>query len=215
MVQTVWIARHGNRIDFVNPDWFNTAERPYDPHLSDDGIVQAQQLAKHLVGQEITQIFASPFLRTVQTAAWVAEALDLPLKLDWGLGEWLNPEWMSTFPETLLLEQLAAQFPRITLNHPGGAPEYPETWDQCLKRTGATTKRLVEAFPEDNLLLVGHGASVVGAAKALAPMALQDFQLKVPLCSLFKLVRHHPEWQVELTADTAHLGQHETTIRWN
>ncbi|HEY9813715.1 MAG TPA: histidine phosphatase family protein, partial [Candidatus Sericytochromatia bacterium] len=25
MPQTVWIARHGNRLDFVNPEWFNTA----------------------------------------------------------------------------------------------------------------------------------------------------------------------------------------------
>ena len=46
--QTVWIARHGNRIDFVNPEWFNTAKRPYDPHLSDDGILQAQKLANRL-----------------------------------------------------------------------------------------------------------------------------------------------------------------------
>jgi hypothetical protein len=41
MTQIVWIARHGNRLDFVNPEWFNTAERPYDPPLSEDGIEQA------------------------------------------------------------------------------------------------------------------------------------------------------------------------------
>ncbi|MGK7892391.1 MAG: histidine phosphatase family protein, partial [Xenococcus sp. (in: cyanobacteria)] len=37
MKQTVWIARHGNRLDFVNPEWFNTATRRYDPPLSEDG----------------------------------------------------------------------------------------------------------------------------------------------------------------------------------
>ncbi|MBV8884961.1 MAG: histidine phosphatase family protein, partial [Chroococcidiopsidaceae cyanobacterium CP_BM_RX_35] len=68
MAQTVWLARHGNRIDFVNPEWFKTAERRYDPHLSDDGVVQAQQLAQRLKGEGIAHIFASPFLRTVQTA---------------------------------------------------------------------------------------------------------------------------------------------------
>ena len=96
--QTVWIARHGNRIDFVHPEWFNTAKRRYDPHLSDDGILQAQQLANRLIGENITQIFTSPFLRTVQTANEVAKVLDLSIKLDWDLCEWLNPKWMSTMP---------------------------------------------------------------------------------------------------------------------
>lgn len=154
MPQTVWIARHGNRIDFVNPAWFNTAERPYDPYLSDDGQIQAQQLAKRLVGEKITQIIASPFLRTVQTANAVAEVLDLPLKLDWGLGEWLNSDWMATFPETLPAEILAQQFPRIDLSHPVGVPRYPETWPDCLQRTGETAQRLVAQFPDDDLLLV-------------------------------------------------------------
>jgi broad specificity phosphatase PhoE len=58
MSKTVWIARHGNRIDFVNPAWFDTAERPYDPHLSEDGQIQAQQLANRLVGEGITQIIS-------------------------------------------------------------------------------------------------------------------------------------------------------------
>jgi len=33
----------------------------------------------------IAHIFASPFLRTVQTANQIAEALDLPIKLESGL----------------------------------------------------------------------------------------------------------------------------------
>lgn len=61
MSQTVWIARHANRLDFVNPDWFLTAERRYDPPLSEDGIVQAQQLARRLKPENIAHIFASPF----------------------------------------------------------------------------------------------------------------------------------------------------------
>ncbi|MGL5079890.1 MAG: histidine phosphatase family protein [Microcoleaceae cyanobacterium] len=214
MTQTVWIARHGNRIDFVNPEWFKTAERPYDPHLSEDGFVQAQQLANRLAGEGITQVFSSPFLRTVQTAHQVAETLNLPLKLDWGLCEWLNSDWMPALPETLPLELLAERFPAITLEHSAGTPYYPETWAECLQRSGATAKRLVEALPQENLLFVGHGASVVGTATALAP-TLQDRQLRAPLCCLFKLVRHDPEWIVELMADTAHLSIIESKVRWN
>ncbi|VXD12369.1 conserved hypothetical protein [Planktothrix serta PCC 8927] len=210
MPQTVWIARHGNRIDFVNPAWFNTAERRYDPHLSDDGEIQAKQLANRLVGEGITQIIASPFLRTVQTANAVAEKLDLSIKLDWGLGEWLNPDWMSC-PETLPLAILSQEFPRIDLSHPVGVFHYPETWEDCLKRTADTAKRLVNTFPQDDLLLVGHGASVLGTALALIP-SLKETEIKPSLCCLFKLVQNGEKWILELNDDTEHLTESETVI---
>ncbi|MEL7038157.1 MAG: histidine phosphatase family protein [Cyanobacteria bacterium J06592_8] len=214
MTQTVWIARHGNRIDFVNPEWFNTAERRYDPHLSDDGFVQAQQLANRLVGEGITHIFSSPFLRTVQTANLVAETLNLPLKLQWGLGEWLNPEWMSTDPETLTPAALAEQFPRIDLSYPIGEARYPETWQDCLNRTAKTAQNLVAAFPNDDLLFVGHGASVLGTAMGLVP-TLTEKDIKASLCCLVKLVRQNNDWFVELYGDVSHLDQIETTLRFN
>ncbi|WP_254175031.1 histidine phosphatase family protein [Planktothrix pseudagardhii] len=213
MPQTIWIARHGNRIDFVNPAWFNTAERRYDPHLSEDGEIQAQQLANRLVGEGITQIIASPFLRTVQTANAVAERLDLSIKLDWGLGEWLNPDWMS-FPETLPPEILAQKFPRIDLSYPVGVFQYPETWEACLKRTANTAKRLVTTFPQDDLLFVGHGASVLGTAMGLIP-SLKENEMKAALCCLFKLVQNQNQWILELKGDTSHLTEAETVIRFN
>jgi len=40
------------------------------------------QLGQRLKREDIAHIFASPFLRTVQTANQVAEALDLPIKLE-------------------------------------------------------------------------------------------------------------------------------------
>ncbi len=213
MTQTIWIARHGNRIDFVNPAWFNTAERRYDPHLSDDGQIQAQQLAHRLMGEGITQIITSPFLRTVQTANAVAECLDLSIKLDWGLGEWLNPDWMS-FPETLPPEILAQEFPRIDLSHPIGIPRYPETWNDCLERTSNTAKRLVNTFHQDHLLFVGHGASVLGTTLGLIP-SLKETEIKPSLCSLMKLVQDGENWVLELNGDTSHLTQAETVIRFN
>ncbi|MDJ0554616.1 MAG: histidine phosphatase family protein [Microcoleaceae cyanobacterium MO_207.B10] len=211
--QTVWIARHGNRIDFVNPEWFNTAERPYDPHLSEDGLIQAKQLANRLVGENITQIFTSPFLRTVQTANEVAEILDLPLKLDWGLCEWLNPDWMPNMPETLLQDIMAQNYQRIDLSYTAGTPQYPETWEACLKRTGETVQRLATQFPNENILLVGHGASVIGAAAGLVGL-IAETEVKASLCCLVKIVRQEQQWVMELSGDTSHLDNSETAIRF-
>jgi broad specificity phosphatase PhoE len=214
MTQTVWIARHGNRIDFVNPEWFNTAQRRYDPHLSDDGIIQAQQLAKRLSSENITHIFASPFLRTVQTAYSVAEILDLPLKLDWGLCEWLNVEWMSEQPETLSVETLVQQFPRIDQTHITPVTKYPETRQDCLSRTGEAARRLVASYPDKDLLFVGHGLSVLGTAMGLVP-SLTASEITASLCCLVKLVRNGSDWTVELFGDTSHLSNTETTVRFN
>ena len=40
-VQRVFIIRHGERLDNVDYDWVMTAERPYDPPLTDEGTREA------------------------------------------------------------------------------------------------------------------------------------------------------------------------------
>ncbi len=212
MTQTIWIARHANRLDFVNPDWFLTAERPYDPPLSDDGLEQAQRLANRLKFEPIRHIFASPFLRTVQTAHAIAEILDLPLKLEWGLCEWLNSDWMHTKPETLPPLVLAEQYPRIDLSYSSRiVPEYPESEMTCLARAGATAKQLAQEFPED-LLLVGHGASVLGTTLGLVE---GNPEITASLCCLVKVVWKSDRWFLELNGDTSHLQSTEQQIRFN
>jgi broad specificity phosphatase PhoE len=212
MPQTVWIARHGNRIDFVNPEWFNTAQRRYDPPLSEDGLIQAKQLGQRLVGEGIKHIFASPFLRTVQTAFQVAEALDLSIKLEFGLSEWLNPEWMTHDPERMPIELLQEKFPRIDTSYTSRViPRYPETSEMVLQRTAQTAQLLTAEFSED-MLLVGHGASVVGTTQGLVGGIPE---VNASLCCLVKLVHQEQKWLMELNGDTSHLSQTEQVIRFN
>jgi broad specificity phosphatase PhoE len=212
MTQTVWIARHGNRLDFVNPEWFNTAQRKYDPPLSDDGVVQARELATRLKSENIAHIFASPFVRTIQTAHEVARVLNLPIKLEAGICEWLNPHWMDETPETHPQEWLAQQYPTIDWDYQSLVnPQYPETETQLYQRNAETIKALVEKFSED-ILIVGHGASVLGTAKGLVS---EKLSFKVSLCSLTKVVERNNIWEIELTTDTSHLSQTEQQVRLN
>lgn len=215
MSQIIWIARHANRLDFVKPEWFLTAERRYDPPLSEDGFIQAQQLANRLNREKIAYIFASPFLRTVQTANAVAEILDLPIKLETGLSEWLNPAWMTEEPKRLSTWELAELFPRIDTSYtPRIAARYPETHEQVRTRSGQTARCLAAEFSPHDILLVAHGASVLGAAMGLVgEIALTE--VKASLCSLVKVVRQHPEWLLELKGDTSHLMQVEEVVRFN
>lgn len=221
MSQIVWIARHANRLDFVNPDWFLTAKRRYDPPLSEDGFEQAQQLANHLKSEKIHHIFASPFLRTVQTANAIAEVLNLPIYLETGLSEWLNPDWMDEEPERHPLDELVELYPRIDASYtPRIAAKYPETREQVRVRSGQTARCLVTEFAPENILFVAHGASVQGAAMGLAGEAA-DTGEKIRLCALFKLVRNSclktpakpTEWEIELKGDTSHLDRVEEVVR--
>lgn len=204
-VRTVWIARHGNRQDFVDLSWHETAALPFDPGLSPDGVEQARRLAQRLRHEPIAYIFASPFLRTVQTAHEVAAVLDLPVYLEPGLGEWLNPAWFPAEPERHDPAVLADRFPRVDLSHvPVGKAVYPEPEEAtALTRAGETARRLVEAYPS-NLLMMGHGVSVAGAATGLVPGATVT---ACPLCSLFKVVRRDDAWHLDLCADVSHLDE--------
>jgi broad specificity phosphatase PhoE len=212
MTQTVWIARHANRLDFVNPEWFNTAERPYDPPLSKDGFGQATELGKRLQLEKIVHIFASPFLRTVQTANEIAYFLDLPIKLETGLSEWLNPDWMSKMPDRLPPEVLAQKYPRIDLRYESRVmPKFPENEKDVMSRTAQTVQQLVSEFSED-ILLIGHGASVLGTTRGLVG---GNTNYRVSLCSLFKIVKESEQWILDLEGDTSHLSQSESTVRFN
>ncbi|BBA79882.1 phosphoglycerate mutase [cyanobacterium endosymbiont of Rhopalodia gibberula] len=207
--QTVWIARHGNRLDFVNPEWFDTAEYPYDPPLSEDGIIQAQQLGKRLQSENIVHIFASPFLRTIQTAHQVAEILDLEIKLEAGLAEWYNPEWMSEHPTIHPPDYLNREYPRINWHYSSKfIPQYPETETKVMQRTGEIVKQLIAEFSED-ILLVGHGISVLGTTWGLVAGTPK---IRATLCCLVKVVYKDDRWQLKLNGDTSHLNKKESKI---
>lgn len=213
MSQTVWIARHGNRLDFVNPEWFNTAAKRYDPPLSEDGFVQARELAQRLKTENISHIFASPFLRTIQTANEVAKVLQLPIKLEGGLGEWHNDEWMTEKPETQTREWLTKKYPLIDWNYSSYLmPAYPESKLDVFQRTQTTITKLVADFDND-ILIVGHGASVFGVTKGLIP---QIPEFKVALCCLTKIVKTQSDtWHLDFYGDITHLSETESQIRLN
>ena len=110
-----------------NPTWRATAERPHDPPLSADGIIQAQETGARLARERIDHIFVSPFLRTVETAWHIAERLDLPISIEHGLCEMLLAEWFSAMPEFLPVEEMARRFSRVnTAYHSVHQPVYPE-----------------------------------------------------------------------------------------
>ena len=79
----LWVLRHGEAVPYGScPD----SER----ELTDHGRNEALSSAAHLIGQPLTAIYASPYLRAQQTAQIVREALGFEPEIR--TVEWLTPE---------------------------------------------------------------------------------------------------------------------------
>ena len=121
---------------------------------------------------------------------------------------------MSETPEKMPIKELVALFPRIDINYTSRViAQYPEIGETAFLRAGETAKKLAEEFSED-ILLVGHGASVVGATMGLVGEVAQ-MEIKAALCCLIKVVRFDSHWVLKLNGDTSHLAQVEEVIRFN
>jgi broad specificity phosphatase PhoE len=165
--RAIWLARHGSRLDFDDPEWARSAARPYDPPLSGHGREQARGMADRLARVPIAYLFSSPFLRCVETAAPIAERVGVAIRIERGLSEWLNSEWFPEPPELLPLSVLAESFPRVDVTYRSrGDAQYGESGPGALRRSGDTARKLAAEYA-GNLVMVGHGASVLGAMAAL------------------------------------------------
>lgn len=201
--QVVWLCRHGERLDHVNPAFGGD-----DPQLSTTGIIQAKETGTRLKDEGITRIFASPFLRTVQTAFFIAEAINVPIRIEWGLCEWLNKDWFSEKPKLRSIDALCNGFDHIDPTHRSLLlPSFPEDGEQASVRAGETARRLADAYPNESILLVGHAHSVMGMASGLlgAPCSAPcDY------ACLFKIVRDGKNASLQIAGATDHLSLKET-----
>ena len=196
----VWIARHGHRMDMADESWALTAANPYDPPLSPLGVAQAADLSARLAGERIAHIVTSPFERAVATAAPLAAALGVSIKIEPGIAEWMNPQWFRRRPMWRPPSALAALHGVVDVGYISPIDvAFPATWDDLLLRTQTAVRLILETF-DGSVLFVGHGASVMGIASALSPGA----QVSGELCCLIRFAKHGGTWVLEDSGSTSH-----------
>ena len=105
----VVVARHGERFDYVDPEAFFASDegkaRPWDPRLTARGRAQARKLGERMAADlearglpRATKVFASPFVRTVETAEEVCGALGLDkIHVEHGVVEALSDPWFRSW----------------------------------------------------------------------------------------------------------------------
>lgn len=208
--RTIWLVRHGNRRDFIDPEWLRTAERPHDGPLSADGEVQARETGERLARERVDHVFSSPFIRAAQTASIIAARLGLPVRIEPGLSETLLDRWFPERHDLLDARDLAQLFPGIdTAYESPFRPIFPETREDMLRRTAAVAERLTTRF-EGNLVLVGHGGSFAGLALALSG----GCAIHPALCCLIRFERREGSWVLAADgSDTSHLSAPPAPLR--
>ncbi|KAF3484490.1 hypothetical protein F2Q69_00057222 [Brassica cretica] len=161
--QNVFVMRHGDRLDNFDRHWAETAARPWDPPVSQNGLVRAFQTGQRIrsqTGSPIHRVFVSPFFRCVHTASEVG--------IEYGLCEMMNS--MAIWPEVSPIDgkfdfnisDLEAMFPEGMVDHNVDPiykemPKWGETVEECRARYVKVVKALADKYPTENLILVTHG----------------------------------------------------------
>jgi broad specificity phosphatase PhoE len=206
MSQSVFISRHGQRIDRVVKDWKSLPNSPGQLHLSPHGIEQAKALGRRLRSEGVGRIFVSPFWRTIETAQHVAEQIDVPVCVEYGVCEYLQPKH---FPNGLIprtAEEMKPHFDRIdtsytTLLHPEG----PEDEQRITERTARAINALLEQ-ERDNFLIITHAMSARLMACALLGESREGLRTGIE-CAVTQLARQGETWELVHDGDEAHLPE--------
>ncbi len=134
--------------------------------LNGTGHKQAHAAAKALAAYAPSALYSSPYLRALQTAHIISEALKLPVNestrlREQGLGEWENRSW----------EEITAADPAIQVKrHTGGwwfCPPGGEPRLRVRHRMLAFIGEAQQAHPDATVVAVTHGGALYFMAHAL------------------------------------------------
>lgn len=211
-VRTLWIIRHAEREDHVNPGWLEIADRKFDPPLSAAGQMQAHRAGLHLKqsGLQIDHLLSSPFLRALQTAQGVAKHYeDLPIFVENGLHEWV-PAWQD--PPALLD---AHEYSTVgisnakPLHHQHKPRRFPETTEDVCARVQLMLRYVLTNL-SGNVVLVSHGYIVPFIVHALGIGPLVLNKVTPPYCCISKFVWRKDDnggfWTMELFHNADHMN---------
>jgi len=195
-LETIYIARHGFRVNWVTTEWSSVTGLPRDPQLAAFGEVQANEVADYFLSlpgdQRPTAIFSSPYYRCLQTSKPTAVALGIPIYAEHGLSEWYYPVEPGTglHPRPSAASELKAYFPEI--DDSWSSVWYPSRKGENVvalhdRLAGFLTVLIPEvqrrfAGVHKRILLVSHAATVIALARELVNN--RDLSFRAACCSL-------------------------------
>eukprot|EP01065_Artemidia_motanka_P051912 TRINITY_DN9231_c0_g3_i1.p1 TRINITY_DN9231_c0_g3~~TRINITY_DN9231_c0_g3_i1.p1 ORF type:complete len:314 (+),score=59.51 TRINITY_DN9231_c0_g3_i1:109-1050(+) len=210
--QYVFVVRHGHRMDEIE-GWAETADRPYDPPLTDEGREAAAERGRYFLTlpeeQRPRYVVTSPFLRCIETARCILDELTadgskVGLYTSWAISEVHNPAVLKVDHSPVFTPESGPTLPPLLDETP--QPAYPESMEEAMQRYQRAVREVPESavLNRGNVVLVTHGHAVAQAVASLKPdveVYATDFCSCVP-------IRRDADGQRHIAASTGDNGVH-------
>eukprot|EP00467_Chlorarachnion_reptans_P012023 CAMPEP_0114524910 /NCGR_PEP_ID=MMETSP0109-20121206/22117_1 /TAXON_ID=29199 /ORGANISM="Chlorarachnion reptans, Strain CCCM449" /LENGTH=695 /DNA_ID=CAMNT_0001706405 /DNA_START=120 /DNA_END=2207 /DNA_ORIENTATION=+ len=221
---SVFLVRHGERLDHINPEWRVKATNPFDSPLSDNGIQQARETGIRLRSERVHEIIASPFLRTLQTAIQIAKEVGALVCVEPGIAEHVLHEHFNNWKRknrgkikgvnvddfkvsTMTLNEICKEFPGYidTKYKSFTKTTFPETEEQLFQRTDKFIQHISKRARRKcrNICIVSHQDPVEYMAHEIDSRAEDKF---VSYCCLSKAILKGKRHRLVLQHDDSHLS---------
>lgn len=192
MAARVHLVRHG---EVHNPDHLVYADLA-GYALSESGLDQAREMARHLSRSPVVGIWSSPSERALRTAESVAALNGLPVKVEPDLAEWaLMSRWAG-----VSWDDLDERFPgelASFLGDPTDIPFAPESLQSLAGRISAAVRRIEAGHPRGEVVVVSHSGPLRAGTLALTGAPLTSFWEHDPPHGSVTTLRPGPSWTVE------------------
>jgi probable phosphoglycerate mutase len=202
MSLTLLLVRHG-QTDFSLANKFCGS---IDPPLNQTGLAMADALGARYGHAGLAAIFASPKLRTRQTAAPTAAAAGLEVQLDEGLREIAYGEWEGR-PEAEVEKAEPERF-HAWAEHPGKvSPPGGETAVEIAARALQAIERIRALHSDGKVLVVSHKATIRVLICALLGVDVDLFRARIaqPVGAVSSVTFKKSGPLLERLGDTSHL----------
>jgi len=177
----IYFVRHGETI--LTPTRKFSGTGALDPELMQDGLDQAELVAKEAVKLGAEILIASPLQRTRQTAEAIARTTGLEIIFDEAWFELSFGSW-----DGKSIEEVKAEDPdayQAWLNSTSYAPGGGESYDQASVRIEEALEKLVAEYPGKKIIIVTHNGVIKTVVKlAMGAPAEAVFHIDASPCSI-------------------------------
>ncbi|MBI2614054.1 MAG: histidine phosphatase family protein [Candidatus Levybacteria bacterium] len=151
MITRIFFVRHG-QVD--NPDKVMYGRLPGFP-LSQDGKAQIAKTAELLSKKNVSAIYASPLLRTKQSAKIIADILHLPINYSEDILEIKSSLQGQTF------SYISAHFPKLNIYASAKNNFSDETIEDVAQRMQEFSDQIIKKYKGKNIAVIGHGDPIM------------------------------------------------------
>jgi broad specificity phosphatase PhoE len=214
----VFVLRHGERSDRVHPRYVRPYEVPFDPSLTELGLLQAErsaQFIQHISPKNVSvHIVSSPFLRCLETAGKLAHVFNAPIHIEEGFGEFLcdfdfgaNPFdslWYKSYDLESLSEHLNGA--KVIVNSHVLRPTFPETHTTLAPRVRQAFDAYFPKLDSEVIIFVTHLFILENLTSIFLSKEIE--MSEQGYCKLTYAQYRNGEWEVKLEGEYLHAPQY-------